>query len=223
VRRYLAELLGQDAVDLLPGNGDAAAFAFDRIPTGAPRVDRTRLESLGREDMAKLDVGELLSGTGVEPSDVNEPLVLELAASAPSRVSLRGELRLVFDGPGPGDLPMVLAIATPDEASLAAADRALELVVDQLRVELDAGLASGHDTIWAGPFLARLRQIGAEHGVGTRELLRPLRVALTGTIGGPGLELVLTAIGAREALRRVHMAHIVIDELQHGGNDALGG
>lgn len=223
VRRYLSELLGQGAVDVLPPDGAAMPFVLDRVPTGAPRVDRTRLESLGRDDMAQLGVDELLEGTGVDATTINEPLVLELAASAPSRVALRGELRLVFDGPGPGDLPLVLAITTPDAASLAAADRALALVVDLLRLELDAGMATGHDTIWAVPFLARLREAGREQRLGPRDLLRPLRVALTGTSGGPALDLILTAIGARDALRRVHIARIVIEELQQGGNDALGG
>jgi hypothetical protein len=58
--------------------------------------------------------------------------------------------------------------------------------------------------------------------MGTRDVLRPLRIALTGTTNGPGLELVLTAIGAREALRRVHLACTIIDELR-GGNQAVVG
>lgn len=223
VRRYLTELLGHGAVDLVDPAGEPQRFFLDQVQTGAPRVDRARLESLGREDMSRLTVEELLDGTGVEQTDVNAPIVRELAEGAPSRVVLRGELRLVLDGPGLGDLPLVLRIATPDADSLAAADAALDLVVEQLRLELDAGPQAGFDTIWASPFLARCREVAAERGMGARELLRPLRVALTGTIGGPSLELVLTAIGGREALRRVHLARIVIDELLAGGERAAGG
>jgi glutamyl-tRNA synthetase len=222
IRRYLAELLGQEAVDLVPDGGGKSAFDFGRIPTGAPRVDRTRVESLGREDMARLSLADLLDGSGIDGTLVREPVVRELAAAAPSRVALRGELRLVFDGPSAGDLPHVLRIVTPDRASLDSADVALGVAVDQLRGELAAGPEAGIDMVWAVPFLARCRAAGSELGLGARDIMRPLRVALTGTTGGPGLELVLTAIGAREALRRIHLARFVIEELA-SGNEAVGG
>jgi glutamyl-tRNA synthetase len=221
VRRYLAELLGQGPVDLLADDEPAREFFIDRIPTGAPKVDRARLQSLGREDMALLDVGTLLEGSGIPPSEVNEQLVLELAAAAPSRVALRGELRLVFDGPGAGDLPLVYAFVAPEPATLAAQDVALDLAVEELRAELAPGLGAGSDTEWSAPFVARLREAGAARGMGARELLQPLRVALTGITDGPGLELILTAIGARESLRRVHLARMILDELR--GEEAVVG
>lgn len=225
VRRYLAELLGQDAVDLTPPQegSDAPGFRFERVPTGAPKVDRTRLESIGREDMARLDPAELIEDAGVLETALVEPVVRELAAASPSRVALRGELRLVFDGPGPGDLPIVLHVTAPDDAALATFDTALEIAVEQLRVELAAGPDAGFDEIWAAPMLARCRKAGTEQSLTAREVLRSLRVALTGTTNGPGLELVLTAIGAREALRRVHVARMVIEEMRVGGNHAVSG
>jgi glutamyl-tRNA synthetase len=221
VRRYLAELLGQGAVDLLADDEPVREFFFDRIPTGAPKVDRPRLESLGREDMATLDASTLLEGSGIPPALVNEQLVLELGAAAASRVALRGELRLVFDGPGAGDLPLVLEFVAPEPGMLAAYDTALDLAVEQLRIELAPGLGAGSDTVWAAPFVARLREAGTTRGMAAREVLRPLRVALTGTTDGPGMELILTAIGAREALRRVHLARMIIEELR--GNEAVVG
>lgn len=216
VRRYLAELLGQGAIDLLAS--DAPAFRFERVTTGAPRVDRARLESLGREDMAALAIDDLLEGSGIESSDERAPLVAELAAGTHSRVALRGELRLVFDGPGAGDLPLVLRDAAPDDATLERADHSLELAVEQLRTELEGGA----DERWAALLLGRLRSEGAARDLAPRDLLRALRVALTGRTSGPGLELVLASIGAREALRRVHLARIIVEELR-GGNDASGG
>ena len=223
VRRYLAELLGQGAVDLLDAEReDAVDFRVERVPTGAPRVDRARLESLGREDMAMLDPAEWLRGTNLEPTPEREPVVRELAAASPSRVALRGELRLVFDGPGSGDLPHVLGIFAPDDATLDAADAALVVVIEQLRHEIASGPEAGVDSIWAAPFIARTRAAASELGMGTRDVLRPLRIALTGTTSGPGLELVLTAVGAREALRRVHLACTIIDELR-GGKQAVVG
>lgn len=221
VRRYLAELLGQGAVDLLDEErAEPVGFRMDRVPTGAPRVDRARLESLGREDMARLDSATLLIGTNLEPSPEREPVVLELAGASPSRVVLRGELRLVFDGPGAGDLPHVLRIFAPEDAALDAAEAALVVVIDQLRHEIASGPEAGVDTVWAAPFLTRTREAASELGIGTRDVLRPLRIALTGTTSGPGLELVLTAVGAREALRRVHLTCTIIDELR-GGNQAV--
>ncbi|MCW2928125.1 MAG: gltX 2, partial [Thermoleophilia bacterium] len=222
VRRYLAELLGQGAVDLTPPDGTAVALRLERVPTGAPKVDRARLESLGREDMANVPLEELLDGTLVDLTDGLAPLVAELAASAPTRVALRGELRLVLDGPGAGDLPHVLAIVLPGREELQRADAVLQLAVAELRA--DPASVGGADTgpVWAAPFLARYRATGAEQGFGTRDAMRPLRVALTGTSGGPSLELVLGAIGAREALRRVQLALLVLEE-ELSGNQAVDG
>jgi glutamyl-tRNA synthetase len=212
VRRYLAELLGQGANDPL----DPASREFDitKIGTGAPRVDRVRLESLGREDMATLPLQELLAGTALDAEPRYEPIVRELAANSPSHVHLRGELRLVFDGPGPGDLPHVLRVVAPSAERLAALDAALELWAGELRAGAEQGERDVGD--WAGACLASARASGREHGIGTRDMLQPLRIALTGRTGGPGLELVLTAIGAREALRRVHLARVIVEELRAG-------
>ncbi|MEO6866782.1 MAG: glutamate--tRNA ligase [Gaiellales bacterium] len=232
VRRYLAELLGQDAIDLLSGSDDQGErFALSRISTGAPRVDRTRLESLGREDIAALSLEQLLEGTELVASDQIAPIVMEIAAASPSRVALRGELRLVFDGPGAGDLPHVIDIAMPAPETRVTANAALDLAVVALREAIAKDVADAKDSKgvavaddgWAAVMLASYRAAGKEKGMGTRDVLRPLRIALTGSIGGPGLGLVLRAIGAREALRRVHVAQMVLDEVQEGGNHAVGG
>lgn len=223
VRRYLAELLGQGPVDPLDADADPRLF-FDRLPTGAPRVDRSRLESLGREDMALLDLDDLLAGSGVDASDRLEPLLHEIAADSPSRVALRGELRLVLDGPGHGDLPIVLRMLVDgDLERLAGWDLSYALCIAELRIELDDAADHDDDTerdsdeelAWAAPWLARVRARAKERGIGMRDLLLPLRVALTGMEHGPGLELLLTALGPAEALRRIHLARIVIgDELE---------
>ncbi len=221
VRRYLAELLGQGAVDLLPQEGsgvEVAPFSIDAVPTGAPRVDRARLESLGREDMAQLSTSDLLAGLEIAASAANEPLVRELAA-APSRVALRGELRLVFDGPGAGDLPFVLRFAAPDEHALESANTAWDLATELLREAPDTDDLNA----WAAEFISRYKATGKERGLGARDLMRPLRVALTGSTSGPSLDLVLAAIGRGEALRRVNMAAMVAEEVAGGGNHATFG
>lgn len=221
VRRYLAELLGQGAIDLLPSSGHVPEFRFDHVSTGAPRVDRARLESLGRADMAQLDVRELVAGSSVVVDAALEPVLRELAAASPSRVALLGELRLVLDGPGAGDLPHVLAVVAPDDTSLEAMGAALELAVALLRDEVgnEATTRVSRDIAWASVFVARLREEATRSGLGgARAVLRPLRVALTGTTNGPALDLVLAAVGEREALRRVHFARFAIDEMR-GGNE----
>jgi glutamyl/glutaminyl-tRNA synthetase len=215
VRRYLAELLGQGAVDLLEEG--APAIDLGRIPTGAPRVDRARLESLGREDMAQLDIDGLLLGMDMEATPERALIVAELAAASPSLVSLRGELRLVFDGPGGGDLPLVFGIVAPDDSSRGAHEAALERVLPLLREQL------GADPGWGAQVRTRLVAGAKEAGLGASAVLRPLRIALTGMSGGPGIDLLLDAIGPSEALRRVQLARLVLEELRGGGNEAVVG
>jgi glutamyl-tRNA synthetase len=222
VRRYLSELLGHGPIDLLPPDGTRVEFDIGRVSTGAPRVDRGRLESLGREDMSALGVDELLDGTNVPASAANEPLVREIAQGCASRVALRGELRLVLDGPGAGDLGLVIPIAMPDLRARQAAEKAFDICAHELRADIKAGAGGAVDEAWCVPLLARCRAAGETAGIRPRELLQSLRVALTGTDSGPRLELVLAAIGAREALRRLHVASMVLEETV-GGNEAVSG
>jgi glutamyl-tRNA synthetase len=219
VRRYLAELLGQGAIDLLVGEG---RISLDRIPTGAPRVDRVRIESLGREDMGDLDDATLFAGAGIDADDRVTPIVRELASACHSFVHLRGEMRLVLDGPGPADLPVILRVVAPEEEQMARFDASLELTAAQLRFELEGGPGAGADDVWAVPFVGRIKADGKEHGLGVRDVLQPLRIALTGTAHGPALDLVLTAVGARDALRRIHIARAVLSDVRGAAAPAGG-
>jgi hypothetical protein len=58
----------------------------------------------------------------------------------------------------------------------------------------------------ARDMLAAYRQLGAEAGVKARELLMPLRLALTGCEHGPELHYVLAALDRHETLERVAAA-----------------
>ena len=213
IRRYLAELLGQGAVDLLHGE---PVFDLAAIGTGAPKVDRVRLESIGRSDMATLPVDELLEGTGMAASAGREPVVRELAATSATRVELRAALRLLFDGPAVGDLSEVLEGVAPDASARTAFERALELATVGMRDVID-GAEAAEGAAWAATFVAGYRSSGTELGMRTRELLQPLRVALTGMRSGPGLDLVLAAIGPAEALRRLHLTRMVLEGMPDGG------
>lgn len=220
VRRYLGELLGQGAVDLLADGDDAVDMSVARIPVGAPRVDRSRLDSLGRGDMAQLDPAELGRVTGLDLGPANTPLVLELAAASPSTVALRGELRLVLDGPGMGDLPHVLRIIAPDRAALDSMEAALGIAIDTMRDQLNAGLDDAGS--WASTWLRHVRGAGAEQGLRAGVILRSVRLALTGTTSGPALELVLAAIGPSECLRRMHQLSFAIEDSQGGSQGVAG-
>jgi glutamyl/glutaminyl-tRNA synthetase len=55
----------------------------------------------------------------------------------------------------------------------------------------------------ARDLVAAYRALGKERGVGARDLLMPLRIALTGAEHGPELPFVLAALEREETLRRL--------------------
>lgn len=217
VRRYLAELLGQGAVDLLAD--DAPAFQLGLVGTGAPRVDRTRLESIGREDMARLPLAELLDGSGVVSTHWREPLVRELAESSATRVALQRELTAAFDGPGVRDLEELFAEAAPDAAAQAAFEIAFAAAVTWLRALVDLADADNLANDWAQVAVREFRGIAKANDVPLRTLLHPLRIAWTGRERGPGLDLLLAAMGPQDALGRVQRARAVLEGMPAGGGE----
>lgn len=212
VRRYLAELLGCGAVDLLSSqdNESKVSFGLSLVPAGSsPRVDRVRLESLGREDMTRMPISELLAPFSGLSDELAGPLVRELAQSSASMLSLRGELRLVVDGPGPGDLVLLAPLVLPDEGARVSAVKALDICIKRIRENLQKTVL---ESAWESAFITRIREDAANEGMKPAQLLKPLRLALTGKTSGPGLDLILATIGANEALRRLHVATMVLGE-----------
>jgi glutamyl/glutaminyl-tRNA synthetase len=55
-------------------------------------------------------------------------------------------------------------------------------------------------------FVGELRAWAKEQGIKTRDLLHPLRLALTGQNKGPEIALVLAVLGPEEARRRIERA-----------------
>jgi glutamyl-tRNA synthetase len=219
VRRYLAELLGQGPVDVLAS--DAPAFDLGLVGSGAPRVDLTRLESLGREDMAATPLRDLLSSVDIEVTPAREPLLGELAGSSATRVHLREELRAHFDGPASGELEGVLRDAAPDAAARAAFEIAFAAAVSWLRGVEDVvdGAAETADADWAQVAVREFRGVAKANGAPLKSLLHPLRVAWTGRGNGPGLDLILAAIGPTDALGRVQRARVVLEGMAPGGGE----
>lgn len=206
VRRYLAELLGQYATDLLePG----APFDLTRVPIGAPRVDRDRLDSIAREDMASIDVEPVIATLGVPAHPALIALTRELAPDCTTVIELRGELQRIVDGPGTEDLPIILG-------ELFGAGDAVRRAGDALGVALEMLRAAGDGA--EGAELQRvIRASGADAGFKAPEILRPVRAALSGSTGGPPLGMLIDAIGTVEAIGRVHRARRSIERIV-GGN-----
>lgn len=120
------------------------------------------------------------------------------------------------------------ALAAAFQPSLVAYARAAELAAEVLDTP-EPGASRGEVTAGAGPQLRHLRDLrvaapewlvvagardllaeyrawGKTLGIGARDLLLPLRVALTGREHGPELPFVLAALDVRETLSRLDQA-----------------
>lgn len=190
VRRYLAELLGQGAVDLLdPG----VTFDLARVPSTSPVVDEARLASLGREDLAVMDddsVCRELASLGYELQTHERELMRELVGGTPTPGALRAALARLRTRPAP-----------PDEPFASAELEVIEECFARVREAATDGLAG-----WAeepAEILAGLRAWGASRNLPVRSVLQPLRRALTGEIRGPAMPAVLLALGPEETLHRL--------------------
>jgi len=204
VRRYLAELLGQGARDLLAAG--AAGFDVSKVPHSSPTVDEDRLASLGREDMAALDgpaLSGLLAQAGFELRTGEVPLSQEIAEGTPTVASLRHEVARLRERPAPPDEPFdetdlkVLREFLAREATAAAA-AATSPAAAPISAE-EAGAM--HAAVLTG-----LREWGAARNLPPRAVLQPVRRALTGQRSGPGLQHVLGALGPDEVQQRVQRA-----------------
>jgi glutamyl/glutaminyl-tRNA synthetase len=120
---------------------------------------------------------------------------------APALEVIREEARVLSDAPrllrevtGPVD-PGTFSEDLPESS----AD-----VFDHVAASLDGdGLG---DVEAARGFVGELRAWAKERGIKTRDLLHPLRLALTGQNKGPEMALVLAVLGAEEARRRIERA-----------------
>jgi glutamyl/glutaminyl-tRNA synthetase len=208
VRRYLAELLGQGSDD--PLDAPAATLDVSRLPTGAPRIDRTRLESLGREDFAALDITELLRGTVAEGRTGIEPLVREFAAESATRGELDRQLRCTFEGPLPADLTAALESVPADD--IAVQNERWAATLDSVIEALEADIAAGNERDgWAASLLSIVRAAAKQTGIPIRDVMRPIRIAISASVHGPALDMLLTAIGMEETVQRATRARLVLD------------
>lgn len=171
-----------------------AEFELERLSPSPVVFDQAKLDWLDHEHVMAL-APEAHARLFAErlPGDVPPPAAAALAAAfQPSLVRYADAPGLVAPVLDPPPAPSELA------ASLAPAAAQLA----QVR-ELRAGAADWLAPAAARDLLAVYRAWGKERGVRARDLLMPLRIALTSVEHGPELPFVLAALDRSETLRRL--------------------
>jgi glutamyl-tRNA synthetase len=117
---------------------------------------------------------------------------------APALEVIREEARVLSDAPrrlrevtGPVDLGTFLEDLPESSAE----------VFDHIAASIEGG--GVWDVEAARGFVGKLRAWAKERGIKTRDLLHPLRLALTGQNKGPEIAVVLAVLGPEEARRRI--------------------
>ena len=182
----------------------------------------------GKEEFAGLD--ELSrdwdpSRLGASPATFDPDRLLFFNASHIRRLSAdEFHLRLepFLEEPLPrGREPAALEAIREDMRTLSEAPRLLHGITDPVdQAVLVEGLQDASDEVFshaaaelegrgfgdveeAREFVTGLRAWARERGIKTRDLLHPLRLALTGKHKGPGMAYLFAVLGAEEARRRI--------------------
>jgi nondiscriminating glutamyl-tRNA synthetase len=188
-----------------------ADFEVERLSPSPVVFDQAKLDWLDHEHIMALDPEEHERLFAAHlPSGTPAPAASSLAAVFQSSLVAYGQAAMLAAA-------VLEAPAAPPElrATLAAATSQLAWFHD-LRAEA---------TEWLPPAAARdlltvYRAWGKQHGIGARDLLMPLRIALTGAEHGPELPFVLAALERAETLRRLDVA---LAERPAGGSTASPG
>jgi glutamyl-tRNA synthetase len=164
----------------------AGRFSLARLGRGTAHADPAHLAWLGREVLAALPLDEL-AGRLAEflPPETPEPVLHALAEAARGAASLgeiansAAELAQRPVGPPPSSPALELfgELRASDERRHLPHAAAVELV-------------------------GRLRELGASRGLSARDVLHPLRTALTGAPHGLPLPVVVAVLPREEALER---------------------
>lgn len=164
----------------------AERFSLARLGRGTAHADPSHLEWLGREVLAGLPSGELARRLGpFLPAGTPDVVVAALAEAARGASAL-GEV--VNSAAGLAQRP---AGPPPPEPAL------------ELFCELREADARHHMPYEAAVELVdRLRELGKSRGLSPRDVLHPLRIALTGAPRGLPLPVVVAVLPREEALER---------------------
>jgi len=174
-----------------------AEFDLDKLSPSPSIFDEAKLDWLDHEHIMALEpeVHERLFAERLPAGTPPQAAAALAAAFQPS---------LVAYGQAPALAAAVLEPPAPP-ADLAAAVTAGALQLAEFRALRTAG------DEWLTPdaardMLAAYRAWGKERGIGARDLLMPLRIALTGADHGPELPFVLAALRGEEARTRLSTA-----------------
>ena len=164
----------------------AQRFSLDRLGRGTAHADPAHLAWLGREVLAGLPASELARRLVPFLPDGTNEVVLEALAEAARGASALGEIT---------DSAALLAQSRADPPP---ASPALELFCD-----LRAADEREHMRYAAAvELIDSLRALGQARGISPRDVLHPLRTALTGRSRGLPLPVVVTVLPREEALTR---------------------
>jgi nondiscriminating glutamyl-tRNA synthetase len=171
-----------------------ADFEIARLSASSVVFDQAKLDWLDHEHIMGLapEVHERLFAARL-PAGTPSPAAAALAAAfQPSLVAYGQAAALaaavLTPPPAPAELAAVVTAAGPRLAW-----------VRELRAEAPEWLPPAA----ARDLLTAYRARGKEQGIGARELLMPLRIALTAAEHGPELPFVLAALARDETLRRL--------------------
>ncbi|CAN5893623.1 glutamate--tRNA ligase [soil metagenome] len=167
-----------------------------RLRASPATFDADRLNSLNAYHIRRL------TPEGLRPR--MEPFLDDALPSGREVVTveaLQQEMQILSDAPG-----LLQELVGPVDASEfadelpEAADRVFEHTYEALEKACVADLGS------AGEFVAGLRAWAKDHGIKTRDLLHPLRLALTGRNRGPEMAYLFAVLGATESRVRIRAA-----------------
>jgi nondiscriminating glutamyl-tRNA synthetase len=172
-------------------------FEIERLSPSPVVFDQAKLDWLDHEHIMGLaaEVHERLFAARLPAGTPPQAAAALAAAFQPSLVAYGQAAALaaaVLEPPAP-------------PAALAAAPAAAAPQLSWFR-ELRAEAPGWLDPAAARDLLAAFRAWGKQRGIGARDLLMPLRIALTGAEHGPELPFVLAALERDETLSRLHDA-----------------
>lgn len=174
-----------------------AEFELEKLSLSAPIFDQAKLDWLAHEHIMALapEVHERLFAEWL-PAGTSPQAAAALAAAL--------QPALVAYSQAPALAAAVLERPSlPLESAPQVLGAAVELAAFR---ELRGAAASWLPPQDARDLLAAYRAWGKERGTGARQLLMPLRIALTGAEHGPDLHFVLAALSRDETLTRIAAA-----------------
>jgi nondiscriminating glutamyl-tRNA synthetase len=174
-----------------------AEFELDRLSLSAPVFDQAKLDWLAHEHVMALapEVHERLFAQRLPAGTPPQAAASLAAAFQPA---------LVAYGQAPA---LAAAVLERPSLPLESASQVFAAIVELGAFrELRVAAASWLSPQAARDLLAAYRAWGKERGMGARQLLMPLRIALTGAEHGPDLHFVLAALSRDETLLRIAAA-----------------